>query len=112
MQRNWSLAVKLLLARGMGCATPRASNSAPVWVPVALPGERARHLDRRLALLGAGKAMREHRRPAHQPGRHFERPGEVVAARGRDGDLFGGHIGNPEKSERWRVAISPTHANR
>ena len=53
--------------------------------------QRTRHADRRAALLGAGEAMREQRRPAHQPGGQFERTGQFVAGIGGDSDLFGRH---------------------
>ena len=53
--------------------------------------QRARHADRRAALLGASEAMREQRRSAHQPGGQFERTGQFVAGIGGDSDLFGRH---------------------
>ncbi len=57
----------------------------------AFTRQRARHADRRAALLGAGEAMREQRRPAHQPGRHFQRAGQLVPRIGGDRDRFGRH---------------------
>ena len=53
--------------------------------------QRTLHADCRAALLGAGEAMREQRRPAHQPGGQFERAGQFVAGIGGDSDLFGRH---------------------